>query len=691
MVVSKSLYAQTSLTEAQNLQKYWYYRERLVNDYLIIGDFHGGSIPAARRIPINNPQVEGPCVATQNILEWGDATISLGWYIGVLATEWKLLSDRGEDVSKTTEELYYALRAFNRIDEEFEYYWSGGMQTGVLNGFFGRDDVPADLIGDPNNPNSNYKHFNSGLYSSSIVKYSTSDFACKGHLAETSQDQIYHIMMGCALVSKLLPSTLQYNNMSLNNLNGNIYFVKEARDITSRMISWLNKDGDWTLKNPITNQCVGPQNNCGLKGMANAKLLSYGIAEAACRITQEPPAIPTNGTPMACIKYHNLFSMGDGYMVWKIFQDLVPNCSPTASPTTIFGPEFEPCEVCQEDLKALLIAAMGNSFFICIPFCGSPVKVINNITAQRIGNRSAAENNEILSLLHSVLYGVTPEGLGISFFNSLLNDAPCYGPYNLSTPGNPNYPHYNWSAGNRFLQPEQRGLVAVSTDCGDFFGGEYNGLDYMLLYNLYRLAYPSSFSIYMNLADRNINASYPLTIATRTIGSHQYPYIHRSVNTIASASNINSDGDVLFKAEKYIDLVNGFNSDAGSFFDAAIEKFICEPTHYDLGGGNTITGLKILASNDTSSGKKTTPQDKLIFISPNPSDGLLTLTFSNNESSELSIYNSIGQIVYYARINSDALSNHLTYLVNLNSLPQGIYFIKVKQENKIYNEKIIIQ
>jgi hypothetical protein len=50
-----------------NLQKYWYYRWRLRNNFLVVGDGQGCSLPAQQRYYMNSPK-----------LQWGDGTIQLG-------------------------------------------------------------------------------------------------------------------------------------------------------------------------------------------------------------------------------------------------------------------------------------------------------------------------------------------------------------------------------------------------------------------------------------------------------------------------------------------------------------------------------------------------------------------------------------------------------------------------------------
>jgi hypothetical protein len=68
-----------------NLEKYWFYRYRLVNDFMKIGENCGESIPAQDRNAY-------PPNALSRI-EWGDATIDLGNYISMLATEHRMLSN----------------------------------------------------------------------------------------------------------------------------------------------------------------------------------------------------------------------------------------------------------------------------------------------------------------------------------------------------------------------------------------------------------------------------------------------------------------------------------------------------------------------------------------------------------------------------------------------------------------------
>src|SRR5690348_3865900 len=114
MVLSWS--ASWSQTAHWNQQKYWFMRQRLIEKFLKVGPGHGESLPA------ENYEIIGdhwnPAADVNKKISWGSETPGrLGWYIGILATELKLLNDKGEDISNTTMELYYALNAINRLDD----------------------------------------------------------------------------------------------------------------------------------------------------------------------------------------------------------------------------------------------------------------------------------------------------------------------------------------------------------------------------------------------------------------------------------------------------------------------------------------------------------------------------------------------------------------------------------------------
>lgn len=136
-----------SQTDQYNLEKYWKFRNTFREQFIKIGDQQGESLPANSLKPldcINNiPYGDG-----FGEMHWGDGTIRHGHYLALLATEYRLLKNSGEDVTGVLNELYFALNAINRLDlkaeaSQDEFY--GVTLDQDLNGFFLREDVPEDF------------------------------------------------------------------------------------------------------------------------------------------------------------------------------------------------------------------------------------------------------------------------------------------------------------------------------------------------------------------------------------------------------------------------------------------------------------------------------------------------------------------------------------------------------------------
>jgi MYXO-CTERM domain-containing protein len=208
-------------TTAQNLAKYEKLRTRLKDEFVRIGDAPGKGQPAEER-----DDQEG-------FIRWADSTIRLGWYIGVLATEYELYTHPllypGAGLIKspddTLNELYFALRAMERIDEVADVSFPPPCtQAPALNGFFLRDDVPAEF----------FQEF-------PPLTFVRSDFVDPELTnKEMSQDQVYHVLIGLALVKKFIPESATSNGKSLNS-----WAVEQAQ----RIMQHVSEDA-WVIRNP---------------------------------------------------------------------------------------------------------------------------------------------------------------------------------------------------------------------------------------------------------------------------------------------------------------------------------------------------------------------------------------------------------------------------------------------------------
>ena len=137
-----------------NLQKYWAYRDRLRQKFILVDqnvEYFGTNIPASS------------IDLTSKSIDWGDANSGMSHYLSVLATELWLLKNNEQDYSQTLKELYYAMHAMERMDVYSESSLRGKANLGNFvdepvdrNGFHIRDDVSEGFW-------NNYKsHFMSG-------------------------------------------------------------------------------------------------------------------------------------------------------------------------------------------------------------------------------------------------------------------------------------------------------------------------------------------------------------------------------------------------------------------------------------------------------------------------------------------------------------------------------------------------
>lgn len=208
-------------TTGENLAKYDKLRTRLKDEFVRIGDGPGKGQPAEER-----DDQEG-------FIRWADSTIRLGWYLGVLATEYELYTHPGlypgagvgKSPDDTLNELYFALRAMERIDEVADASFPPPCtQTPALNGFFLRDDVPAEF----------FQEF-------PPLTFVRSDFVDPELTnKEMSQDQVYHVLIGLALVKRFIPTSASANGKALNS-----WAVEQAQ----RIMQHVSED-DWVIKNP---------------------------------------------------------------------------------------------------------------------------------------------------------------------------------------------------------------------------------------------------------------------------------------------------------------------------------------------------------------------------------------------------------------------------------------------------------
>lgn len=238
-------------------QKYDNYRLRFNSKFSVWGSGKGQGIPISTRETV---------FSSNSINHWGDAGISLGWYIGMLATEYEIKKINNQNYSQTIQELYLALNTINRLDSVAEIYYGG---VSDMNGFFVRDDVSPLMIYATNAVNPTFFNSDSCVVSNFACGSSYClplSSLCLGNLDnEESQDQFYHLMMGLSLCAKYC-----------NENYGGINLSSEAKEITNRLINYI-KQNAWIIKNPVSTNNVS-------RG-ENTTAYCNGIAKAGYNIT----------------------------------------------------------------------------------------------------------------------------------------------------------------------------------------------------------------------------------------------------------------------------------------------------------------------------------------------------------------------------------------------------------------------
>lgn len=208
--------------------KYWHYRKRLWQEFVVTGTGPGRSICAAQSVRLADGR---------RALYFGDVMTYHGWYISALATEYALLQRAGAPTDITLRELCFALQAVERLDRLAEtLYTTPDGQPGqpALNGFFVRDDI-----------DSSYRHFFPGtdlVYSDLLLGRETSGRLMSDN--EMSQDQVIHLLQGLCLTYMLLPPETAWDGYCP---------ALRASETGLRILRFMSQN-NWYMRNPVTQQ-----------------------------------------------------------------------------------------------------------------------------------------------------------------------------------------------------------------------------------------------------------------------------------------------------------------------------------------------------------------------------------------------------------------------------------------------------
>ncbi|WP_162014327.1 T9SS type A sorting domain-containing protein [Kordia algicida OT-1] len=659
-------------THQQNHEKYWYYRWRLRNHFMKIGPNQGESLIANER-GLGNPN--------HTKMVFGDQTFNLGYFMAILAMEYKQLAENNQNTDQTIKELYYTLYALNRLDMNAESVFREGFtgepnpQPGDLNGFFVRDDVDKEFY------TNNFDHFNNYKIPSEsnlIVTNISSDWIHdseitydhivdnEGANSEMSMDQVYTIMMGIAMVQKFIPDGIIYDP-NLPFQDGEFDIKKESENILRRIITHCNGKSlgkgnffPWRIKNPVLERNV--------KRGANMGQWSYGVSQACINMMM----VSSPGSDIS--DFQNGYSELNEPVTMALILSAAPIFT-TDDNANMFG----------------LVTAMSG------------------YASDNFYTGAAFQEMWHLQLIREVLYGETGAISGnILAITNLLNSAPCEGTYMYEYPFDS--PDYQWSTNNRILHPDRRGEDEFGVD-NNKYPAEYPGLDYMLYHNLYYTLYNQHYNAPFDLVDNVMTTNLPFNNGVQEVGTDALPFNIDTFNTITASNTVHavganpsSDGNarVTYRAGYSINLQPDFEVKPGAVFYGYIDPYTCASNgtyqrnaiandKIDFEGLFLLQGYQPHVEEQevvshhfkVFENKEIKEKTSVVLVHPNPSKGMFSVTLKNpTHTATVKIYDLQGRLLFTEEFTG-------TMSLDFSNKRDGVYLIKIFSEEGVETKKLI--
>ncbi len=743
--------AAQSFNYLQAAQTYWKYRYRLVGDnvesdstavagepgFMIRGEetnpnaFTSGlSAPARSRRADVGPD-RGYCgrqpdnTSSDGVMDWGDGQgDDLGQYLAVLATEWKLLHDNGESTAKTELELCYALKAFNRY-EEFEYDIFG--QTRQRNGIFYRDDVPWDfarttVVNSPFTPYP-YEYFGSkyntvassascGVYRDGQTLYD--------HPNSMSIDQAVKMLWGLVFVRKCLPSSGVHSSGWGGYPGDPTYDLgTEAGEAIHRLINYIkfNPNGHqrWRI--------CGPDGHSVPQG-AGAAVLAYPLSEIYNKYSGHYAL--------------DAYSHNAGLTIWNVgFENIVFDNG--ALPRYFNNPDWEIKLMIMRGLSPVPLsnawmASIGyNIATLCIPGCNGN-NVMKELQQEAYSNSGLLYNWPYDDLASAFLNDHSPAH-GASFWQPFLTQVPFASTYSQHFTYDVNTVWHSRSLSGYYDYPCEMPVANCtaangaetldpnSTPVPDHPKQQFNGLDYMLFYNLYCLEFPSAFInsaddeevTYCDFQDRIIEGQYPLaSMTTDNVGTQaHHAVIGAETSMKFQGSNVASGTYVDFIAPHISAPLNPFspnqyiNCRPGSVCTFTPGRPVCGALRGDnyrtlppathLGDTARVASIdNIRTSPRISSDKKdvasVTGVDFKVTVYPNPMTSVCQIILDLPASSRVSIQvNDVyGRLVSEVLNESVLSAGEFNYQFLRDGISSGSYMVAVTINGKVTLKKITV-
>lgn len=632
----------TSFSQMPNMHgwhaKYWFYRWRLRNDFMVMGEGPGQSLVAESRN-----------LTRGAFIKWADATIMHGYYLTMLAIEHKILSDKGryEDLKNNERELYYAIKAFERLDFVSETFYSkdgndsdayrigDATLPGDVNGYFFRDDVPPTFLNTNQFPDltpnytSNYYsltnnrtgidyatdplidlYYNQSDYSGlwdltvdgdgnsapklsepqhPIVNYKKGvDDGWYG-LGEESQDQAIRLLLGFFTIVKSIPD----NNFVIDKDKDGIpetymNFHKEAKRHSTNIIGRMVGIFSGT-------KTIGPNDNLFIP----------------------TPSMIIPGNPYWTITNprNNEVSLGSSPVTYMVPMQMVS--IPMFTEENDLGIGFE--SYAQVSYSPIFTTLWNSGLNGYHDWVNTKMALILNIISNSgsgllpvprfVANKSAnADIDGLYVPLYDYLWDWNPtdnendverKEHAYNYANLMLEAAPCVGPHNFgyTSIGDPNHNYeakgpfsnmqdpdgipYYWNVPFVFDNEHDRWDDGIKGD--DIQEGWFSGMDYMLLYNLIYANNEGDKPLYHDLINRVVDYDINTDDYTDMMVYSGEGLMIGAFENLKVSGNIYGNTPVTLKALDYVEL------DAGMY----------DPN--DMPDGITVEVGKITCGNNFTS------------------------------------------------------------------------------------------
>lgn len=596
--------------------KYWFYRWRLRNDFMVMGEGDGQSLVADTR---NKYRAQ--------YMIWGDVMIMHGYYLTMLALEHKILQDKGrtEDLKNNERELYYAIKAFERVDYNSETFYSavsGGNHNNAfrvgderlppdVNGYFFRDDVhPKFLNLDPDIDGDN--QFTPNYYSLTnnktgidygLLTYSQSDYSGlwgigpngddglssdppnldfpqnpivnfeKGvndgdyGFGEESQDQAIRLLLGFFTIVKSIPDfTYSIDKDKDGTTDATMNFYEEAQRHSTNIIARM----------------AGYFSGTTITGPGSVSILPHwgdalGVVGAQFWQIENPrhDQVSIGGAPYIYMTPMQMVSIP----LFTTANDLGVNSanyatlSYNSTSATIWNLGLNGYNDFVNAKMALILNVISNS--------GSTFVPIHRF----IANKSADNNVDGLYVpLYDYFWGWDPQNdndeerkqHAYDYANLMLEAAPCVGPHNFGYTSITNYrtgttdgpysavqdpdgiPYY-WNVPFVFDNEHtvwDDGYTTNGTDTS-ITEGWFSGVDYMLLYNLIYANNEGDKPLYHDLINRVVDYDINTDLHSDLYGYTAEGLMIGAFENLKVSGNIYGNTPVTLKALEYVELDEG--------------------------------------------------------------------------------------------------------------------------------------